>query len=63
MNALPLHEALARQVIAERTEELRRGRPFRRHARTAVLLRRLAHRLDPEPDAMSMRQTRPVPLC
>jgi hypothetical protein len=53
MNAIPFPEALARQVIAERTEELRRGRPFRRHARTAVLLRRLAQRLDP--------QLRPVP--
>lgn len=47
---IPLHEELARQLIAERTADLQHGRPFRRHPRTAVVLRRLAQRLDPQPD-------------
>ncbi|WP_347353148.1 hypothetical protein [Intrasporangium sp.] len=47
MTILTQHEALARQVILERTARRHRERPLRRHVRAALLLRRLAERLDP----------------
>lgn len=46
--ALSPQETIARDLILERTRARRReGRPLRRHVRSAVLLRRLAARLDP----------------
>ncbi|MDN5798144.1 MAG: hypothetical protein L0H79_20685 [Intrasporangium sp.] len=53
MTILTQHEALARQIILERTSRRHRERPVHRHVRSALLLRRLAERLDPAtmPDA------------
>lgn len=47
MPMVGLQEAVARELIRDRT----RGRPVvaQRHVRVALLLRRLAERLDPEP--------------
>jgi hypothetical protein len=42
------HEAMARELIVDRVERRRVPRPVRRHTRTALVLRRLAARLDPE---------------
>ena len=46
--ALSPHEAIARGVIRQRTEAHHHApRPARRHTRVALVLRRLAERLDP----------------
>lgn len=50
---VPFPDALARQLIAERTTERTRRYPVRRHTRTAHLLRRLAQHFDPIPEASS----------
>lgn len=47
---VPFPDVLARQLIAERTTEMHRRYPVRRHTRTAHLLRRLAQRFDPVPE-------------
>ena len=50
-------EAMARDLIidqvARQHREHRMARPARRHTRTALVLRRLAARLDPEPEPTS----------
>ena len=47
MTALTQSEALARQIILDRTSRRRHERPVQRHVRSALILRRLAERLDP----------------
>ncbi|MGN6751721.1 MAG: hypothetical protein ACTHJJ_04130 [Intrasporangium sp.] len=47
---VPFPDALAHQLIAERTAERTRRYPVRRHSRTAHLLRRLAQHFDPVPE-------------
>ena len=49
---MSLQEAVAREQIRNLIRERNRLRPriLRRHARTALVLRRLAERLDPGPD-------------
>ena len=49
-------EAIARDLIIDgvtRQHRAHRIRPVRRHTRTALVLRRLAARLDPEPEPTS----------
>ena len=47
-------EAIARDLIIDHVARQHRvARPVRRHTRTALVLRRLAARLDPEPDPTS----------
>jgi len=56
-------EAIARDLIVDHVAGQHRvARPVRRHTRTALVLRRLAARLDPEPEPTTApRQTwRPV---
>lgn len=62
--ALSPQEAVARALILERTRSRAHRSPVRRHVRVALVLRRLAERLDPGPDTTdgppaALRPTRP----
>lgn len=60
-----LQEALAREVILDRVAQRRwENQPVRRHVRSALLLRRLAEKLDPvaDPAHQARRQSQPTPL-
>lgn len=52
--ALSLQQAVARELIRERTRL--QPRVVARHARTALVLRRLAERLDPAPEPQPQPQ-------
>jgi hypothetical protein len=60
--ALSPHEAIARGVIRQRTEAHHHApRSARRHTRVALVLRRLAERLDPSAPERSASSGRATP--